>query len=250
MWRRNLRTLRDVITRQIDERIDLTDRHPGALIGSGRKSEIREFGADAVICVGHRGASMAHEAEVLQLVSDAGYPCPTPLALLDENSLVMERVDGPTMLAELTTKPWLVPRRAKLLADLHRRLGEIEAPPSWPSVGPGSSIVHLGLHPGNVIMTKNGSVVIDWSCAARRSTDLDAALTYVVLLTGRVVGNSMIKGAVASFRKTFAAAFLKAMGSEAVLAHITEAAELRLLDPNLFATERDAVFALGRGDIQ
>ncbi|MFT7647157.1 MAG: tRNA A-37 threonylcarbamoyl transferase component Bud32/carbon monoxide dehydrogenase subunit G [Candidatus Poriferisodalaceae bacterium] len=249
VWRRNLKGLRSRLISEMDLGLDMSSRRPGALIGTGRDSEIREFGGDAVIRTSHRGRDLSHEVEVMRHVVAAGYPAPRVLAVPDGNSIVMDRLHGPTMLDDLTARPWRLRRHAKTLAALHLQLRDIPAPQSWQSVGAGNSVVHLDLHPNNVKLTDDGPMVFDWAHASRGSVELDAALTYVILRTGHIVGNTVAKAAVAAFRRRFAQAFLKAAGGAAVLEHLTEAAELRLLDPNLLVAERDAVFALARGEL-
>ena len=58
------------------------------------------------------------------------------------------------------------------LADLLRRLHEL---PVWAGVAPGTSVVHLDLHPENVILTGRGPIVIDWRNATAAQADLDSA---------------------------------------------------------------------------
>ena len=53
-----------------------------------------------------------------------GFPVPGVLEVRDD-SLVLERVDGPTMLAELRRRPWRMRRPRAALAQLHHRLHEI-----------------------------------------------------------------------------------------------------------------------------
>jgi aminoglycoside phosphotransferase (APT) family kinase protein len=48
-----------------------------------------------------------------------------------------------------------------LLARLHAQLHEIEAPPE---LGDGR-LLHMDFHPGNVILSPDGPVVIDWGIA-------------------------------------------------------------------------------------
>jgi thiamine kinase-like enzyme len=46
---------------------------------------------------------------------------------------------------------------------LHRQLHAIPAPADLPApLGEGTSLVHLDLHPGNVLLTASGPMVIDW----------------------------------------------------------------------------------------
>ena len=64
-----------------------------------------------------------------------GYPVPCVLDVSAE-ALVLDRIDGPTMLAELRRRPWTMRRHAALLADLHKQLHEIDAPPGLEAAGP------------------------------------------------------------------------------------------------------------------
>jgi aminoglycoside phosphotransferase (APT) family kinase protein len=41
-------------------------------------------------------------------------------------------------------------------------------------------LVHLDLHPLNVLCTRRGPVVIDWPAAARGAPGVDVALTWAV----------------------------------------------------------------------
>jgi aminoglycoside phosphotransferase (APT) family kinase protein len=96
-----------------------------------------------------------------------GYPVPQVYERT-ETDLILDRLHGPTMLADLARRPWRLVRHAKTLAGLHRQLHAIPAPAELPApLGEGGSLVHLDLHPGNVVLTASGPMVIDWPNAAR-----------------------------------------------------------------------------------
>lgn len=88
------------------------------------------------------------------------------------------------MLADLRRRPWRARAYALTLARLHRELHAI--PPPDFLRGDGSSLLHLDLHPANVMLTRRGAVVIDWANAARGDASLDVALTAVVLAAAPV----------------------------------------------------------------
>ncbi len=222
---------------------------PGALIGRGQHSEVRRYGKHAVR-ISVRGDDLNHEAKAMQYVGERGFPAPKLISQPDPSSIVMERLSGPTMLQDITAKPWLLPRHAKALAALHRQLGAIEAPKSWTQVSAGEGVCHLDMHPDNVKVTRNGLVVIDWSNASRGDAAFDAALTYVTLRTTPYAAGAMARAMVAGFRRRFAQAFLRSFGANDIMLHLRSAAELRLLDPNLLTTERESVFALARGELE
>ncbi len=222
---------------------------PGALIGRGQNTEVRSFGRHA-IRISLREDDLSHEANAMSHVGQHGFPAPKLISQPDQSSIVMERLNGPTMLQDITAKPWLLPRHAKALAALHHQLGAIEAPDAWTQVSAGSSVCHLDMHPDNVKVTRGGLVVIDWSSAARGDAAFDAALTYVTLRTTPYAAGAMARAMVAGFRRQFAQAFLRAFGTSDIMLHLRSAAELRLLDPNLLTTERESVFALARGELE
>ena len=245
VWRRNLRTLR---ARILERQQGPTGHEPGLLLGMGRDSEVRSFGPH-VIRVSLRGRDMSHEAEAMQHVRAYGFPAPEVIDQPDDNSVVMARLSGPTMLEELAAKPWLMIRHAKRLARLHRALGEVPAPAGWVKVSDGNSVVHLDLQPDNVKLTDTGPVVIDWSNAAAGGCAFDAASTYVRLRTAAPDNHAAARAVINAFRTRFARAFLKEFGRDEILPRVRAAADLRLLDRNLTPSEREAVFALARGEL-
>jgi phosphotransferase family enzyme len=100
----------------------------------------------------------------------------------DGPDLVMERLQGRAMLADMAARPWRAWRHARTLAVLHDRLHDIPAPPGLPHpLGPGERILHLDLHPGNVMLTADGPVVIDWTNASAGPPGADVAMTYLII---------------------------------------------------------------------
>ncbi len=100
----------------------------------------------------------------MRYVRDHGYPAPEVVSV-DGADLVLERAKGSTMRVDLARRPWMFVRHARLLADLHRRLHGIAAPEWLPAIGPGGAVIHLDLHPENVMLHGNGALVIDWANA-------------------------------------------------------------------------------------
>ena len=246
IWRRNLRTLRKRI---IQRQETGTGLEPGGLIGIGSEWELRHYGPDHVIRTSPHGSDLSREAEALETVGSAGFPAPELSERLTPSSIVIERIDGPTMLEDLTSRPWTLNRHAKNLARLHKALGSIGAPSSWEGVSEGESVVHLDLHPGNIKMSNGTPVVLNWGRSARGSSSFDAAVTYVILRTAESRNNRLARLLISSLRKRFANVFIKEFGVTEVLSHVREAAELRLLDTNLSVAEREAVFALARDEL-
>jgi aminoglycoside phosphotransferase (APT) family kinase protein len=126
------------------------------------------------------------EARIMQHLDEVGYPVPRVYDASGPD-LIMERLDGRDMLAELGKKPWLVRPYGRLLAELHNRLHEIEAPSGVPTVfEPGNRVLHLDLHPANVMLTSRGPVVIDWSNVSAGAAGADVAMAYLIMATSDV----------------------------------------------------------------
>src|SRR5215472_1031976 len=101
---------------------------PGRLIGSGRAADVYELDGGRVLRRYRAFVDAAPEAQVMTYLHRAGFPVPEVFDV-DGHDLVMARLSGRDMLAELGRKPWLVPRYARTLARLHDRLHQIPAPP-------------------------------------------------------------------------------------------------------------------------
>jgi tRNA A-37 threonylcarbamoyl transferase component Bud32 len=115
------------------------------------------------------------EAAVMALAREHGYPVPRVQEVLP-NGLVLQRFQGPTMMADSRLRPWRIPRHARLLADLHDALHRVPSPD-------GGVLIHLDLHPKNVLLARRGPIVIDWANARGGDPALDCALTWVILMT-------------------------------------------------------------------
>ncbi len=235
------------------ERADTADQpdgepEPGQLLGSGHNSELRTYG-ERVVRISVAGNDLGHEAAAMEHVRSHGFPVADTFGQPEPNQLVMERLSGPSMLDEVLQKPWLVRSHAKALARLHRQLGEIEAPAHWPQVSDGTSVCHLDFHPNNVRMTPAGPVVTHWENAGRGNCAFDAAVTYTILRTSPGPGGATTRAMVNAWRRQFARAFLVAFGDDEIQDQLRHAAELRLLSRDLMPAEREAVFALARGEL-
>ena len=104
---------------------------PGRLIGTGRAADVYALGRDRVLRRYRTDHSVQAEAAVMRYLEDAGFPVPRVYSATG-SELVMERIAGTDMLADLGRRPWRVRRHARTLARLHDRLHQIEAPPGLP----------------------------------------------------------------------------------------------------------------------
>jgi aminoglycoside phosphotransferase (APT) family kinase protein len=131
---------------------------------------------------------METEAKVMAYAARHGYPAPRVEEIsADGTQLVMERIQGPTMVEAFLRRPWRLRQDAAVLASLHQRLHAIPAPP-WldPFLQGGDCLLHLDLHPLNVIVSPGGPVLIDWANAARGPGAADVALTWLVMAAAEI----------------------------------------------------------------
>jgi aminoglycoside phosphotransferase (APT) family kinase protein len=199
------------------------------LVAAGRASEIFDLGDGRVLRRFRAGGDPEREALVMEHARGHGYPVPRVLEVTSD-ALVLDRVEGPTMLAKLRRRPWTMRRHAALLGELHELLHEIDAPPGLGAAGPGDRLLHLDLHPDNVIMSPAGPFVIDWTNACRGEPALDVAMTWVILATSG-----------GPFARLFLRSFLPRFDRDEVLDALPLAAERRIADPNVTESERQAV---------
>jgi Phosphotransferase enzyme family len=198
-------------------------------IAAGRASEIFDLDDGRVLRRFRNGGDPAREALVMRHARAHGFPVPRVDEVRDD-ALVLERIPGPTMSTELGRRPWLVRRRAHLLARLHDGLHALPAPEELPRAGGGDRLLHLDLHPDNVIVSPGGPVVIDWTNARGGDPALDVAMTWVILATSGGVGGRL-----------FLRWFLPCFERDELVRALPGAAARRLRDVNVRDEERRAV---------
>jgi len=169
----------------------------GALVAAGRTSDVYEFGVGAVVKVPRpqvpdHWASL--EAEYTTAVRTLDVPAPSVIDLVEidgRHAIVFERVGGRSMWEHMLDDPARIPELAGLLAATHRqifaagpsdaleglidrmqkKLADVEqisvadradACALARSLPRGAALLHGDLHPGNVLMTADGPVAIDW----------------------------------------------------------------------------------------
>jgi len=181
------------------------------LLAEGRASEIFDLGDGRVLRRFKQGGHPEFEARVMEHARSYGYPVPA-VHEVRSDSLVLERVDGPTMFRAAGLE-----RRPAELAALHRQLHEIPFE--------GGTLLHRDLHPQNVILSAMGPVVVDWTNAAAGEPAFDVALAWVILIgTGLPTAEHFARDFVSYFD-----------GWQAAL---PEAVAYRCADPNVTDEER------------
>ncbi len=214
---------------------------PGPLLASGRAADVYDQGDGTVLRRYRIDHGTDDELLVMRWLAEQGVPVPA-VHHADGRDLVMERVVGPTMLEDLQRRPWMLLRHAATLARLQRELAAVAAPdwlPTKAGVPPGDALVHLDLHPMNVLLGPRGPVIIDWTNATRGAAAFDAGYTYVLMATFEVSG---LRDRVA--QQVLVRTFAAYRGRGLVRELLPEACERKLADPSTTPGERVATLRL------
>ncbi|MYU08458.1 phosphotransferase [Streptomyces sp. SID8366] len=210
---------------------------PGELLGSGRTADVYVLKAGWVLRRDREGrGDAAAEAAVMTYVRRHGYPAPRVRPTGSRTELVLERLSGPTLLAALVAGRVGPAEAGALLAGLLRRL---HALPGRDPADPGARVLHLDLHPDNVMLTPDGPRVIDWSDAEDGGPGLDWGMSAVILGQVAVGCTAPAKPARASLVALLAGP--SPLGREAV----AEALRRRAANPTMSAEETESLGEAG-----
>jgi aminoglycoside phosphotransferase (APT) family kinase protein len=212
----------------------------GEWIGAGRSADVYAIGQGRVLRRYRAPIDVQAEAEIMTYLHRAGYPVPQVHDAAGRD-LVMDRLDGRDMLADFGRRPWLIRRHARTLADLHNRLHQIPAPAGLARFGissaAGDRVLHLDLHPANVMLTANGPVVIDWVNARAGPAGADVAMAYLIMATSDIdLVPAYLRPIVAQLRAVLFRDFLAAVTDD-MRPFIAEVARARMADRNTRPSE-------------
>ena len=188
-------------------------------IAEGREAEIYEWEPGTVLRLfrdAGRADSVARERAAMDVVRAAVPLVPAVLDVVEISGrpgIVMERVDGPDLLTMISQKPWTVWSAGRITGEVHARLHSIAAPAAIPSLREraesyrggsplvpariaewalrgmeampdGDRLLHGDFHPGNILMSAAGPVVIDWPNVTRGNPDADLGRTALMIRMG------------------------------------------------------------------
>lgn len=169
----------------------------GTLVAAGRTSDVYEFGADAVVKVPRADVPdhwVALEAEFTAAVRTLDVPAPSVVDVIEvegRTAIVLQRIEGRSLWEHILDEPHRVAEFATVLADTQRAIfaagppegldglvdrmcrkidgvdhlslaERLEATTLATAQPKGAALLHGDLHPGNVLMTGGGPMVIDW----------------------------------------------------------------------------------------
>ena len=191
----------------------------GSVIGTGARSTVYGCGPGLVVKVPlppTPDAWIRHEAEFTSVVHRYGLPVPAVHDLVVHDGrlcVVYERVEGPSMWTVIREGPRVAVELGRLLAELHLAVLATPAPISLPrqrdrlagkisgaarvvdesvlgalSALPAAEsplrLCHGDLHPGNIIMSPDGPVIIDWFDSCRGIPIGDVARSALLMGAG------------------------------------------------------------------
>jgi uncharacterized protein (TIGR02172 family) len=214
--------------------------HP---IAEGRTAEVYAWNDGYVLKLYHDWCPahwVEHEAKVARAVVEAGIPTPAAGEIVEVNGrrgLVYERVTGISMLQDMNTHPWTIFRHARTLAELHVKVNQLSisglqsakeglmhtvrrAPhlddklrervlKHLASLTDGMKLCHGDFHPGNVLLTEKGAVVIDWMTASAGNPWGDVARTSMLLSIGAKSAGKQVSPMIRLFINLYHRAYLK-----------------------------------------
>lgn len=171
----------------------------GQCVGRGGTADVFEWGANQVLKLFHPRHDVDKEVKKARTIHQAGLPLRTPevisiVQVEGRTGIIYEKIEGTTMLQLIQPTSTSLTYYAKLLATLHLELhqikvklpsnlkqeirsrlvrfsereslseGQIKKIDSYIQKLPDESrVCHYDFHPGNIILTAEGPVVIDWN---------------------------------------------------------------------------------------
>ena len=192
------------------------EEHIGSatLLGHGRTAEVYAWKENSVLKLfvpGFPSTLADQEVEGTRAANAAGIPSPQlrdVITVDGRRGLVLERLTGHSMLSLLAHEPMRVTHYAGIFAELQARIHDCHVPgltsrredlarriaragvvahikgdalATLEQLPGGDGLCHCDFHPGNVLMTPQGPIVIDWSFASRGTPASDAARTALLL---------------------------------------------------------------------
>lgn len=210
---------------------------PGRLIGAGRAADVYDLGSGRVLRRYRIDANAEPEARLMRYLREAGLAVPE-IFDAEGKDLVMARLDGIDLLSDLSRRPWRAARHAMMLARMHDQLHEIQAP-SWleQPFGDGDRVLHLDLHPGNVMLTADGPMIIDWSNGAAGPPGADVAMASVIMTTSEVDDLPLPVRPIAERIRRRVIERFESSVSHDFRPYLTAVAKLRMVDRNVRPAE-------------
>ena len=212
-------------------------------IALGFTAEIFAWHDDQVLKLFKHGVSISsveYEANLTRIVHATGLPVPAVGEILEIDGrfgLELERVDGISMVEALARRTWMFStfarQLAKLQADMHKHqvpelpslseklAGKINRAEKLPedvrqaalktlkSLPEDDKLCHGDFHPGNILLTSHGPVIIDWMDASRGFPLADVARSTLLIGSGPIPPGTPVAWLIKVIRRMFYNTYLK-----------------------------------------
>ena len=208
----------------------------GKPIALGRTAEIYAWQGSQVLKLffdWYGLENIKYEQRIAQAVQASGLPVPAVgdiLSVNDRYGVVFQRANGSTMNDMLKSKPWRMHHYARQMAALHVKLHTSTIQADIPyqrqrlvdkihdaavlpgplrskalaaleTMPDGDRLCHGDFHPGNILLTPQQEMIIDWTDATRGNPLSDLARTTILIRgaaetsqTGNLFEKAFVKG--------------------------------------------------------
>ena len=201
----------------------------GDVVARGSRSVVHAYGSGAVIKVPKPATPASWiraEAEYVEAVRAVGAPAPALLGMEEifgRPASVWEHVEGPSLWQQVVDRPARSAAIGRALADIQLALFKLVPPVTLPDqrdrlsskirwsaanvdaslaaaldLLPGRAgtprLCHGDLHPSNVIVSRDGPVLVDWFDACRGDRVADVARSSLTLLSDGAATPSHLPG--------------------------------------------------------
>ena len=191
------------------------DKLTGERLAKGRTAEVFLWENNRVLKLFYRDqdkARIIQEAETTHVVREAGLPVPQVRETIEvdgRHGIVMDRVGGCRMKTLLRSRPWMLRKIARTLAELHadmhtrigprlpsqrerleRRIRDADALPAsvkeaaravLDQLPDGNTVCHGDFHIDNILFESPDAFIIDWANGSRGNPLADVAQTLLLL---------------------------------------------------------------------
>jgi aminoglycoside phosphotransferase (APT) family kinase protein len=193
----------------------------GQLLGQGTSGQVYRFGNDTVIKLFFPEIppeKIGFEARITRHVNEAGLPAARVYDIIDykgRTGIIYQDLEGKALLRILGHQVHRILYWADVLAKIHTGIHNCPPPKEIPTqkelfadwitaaqglsspvkdkvlryletMPDGNRLCHNDLHPDNIVMTKAGLIVIDWTCTRVGDPLADVANSMFVIQIGEV----------------------------------------------------------------
>ncbi len=187
----------------------------GRMIGQGRTADVYEWDQNQVLKLFKERIPehlIENEFNTSIEINRLGLPSPKVIAKIlyeGRDGIIYEKVQGVSMLKNILSKPWLIAKEAKRLAELHFKVHQscsnelpalklrlennikhtnlISAEKKNIIIGylnnlpDGQCVCHGDFHPDNIFILPERVIILDWMTATKGSPEADVARTTLLL---------------------------------------------------------------------